>query len=178
MKSFIDKPVHRLLGYIQKMGKINFIFSIIVFVAVVVKFIVFYNLVNIISNIIPIIAISCLLTWLILGSFRNKWIAVTVYFVISFIMFCDVTYFSFFNRYLSLNMLGAAEVLGDIGESIKQVLRPVNFVMFMDTAIMFIMLFYNRFVLRKKIIQVRTRKDYRKPLTALIIIALVVTNFP
>ena len=178
MKSFIDKPVHRLLGYIQKMGKINFIFSIIVFVAVVVKFIVFYNLVNIISNSIPVIAISCLLTWLLLGSFKNKWTAVTVYFVISFIMFCDVTYFSFFNRYLSLNMLGAAEVIGDIGKSIKQVLRPINFVMFMDIAIMFIILLYNKYVLREKIIRARTGKGYRKPLTAIIIITLIVTNIP
>jgi len=178
MKNFIDKPVHRLLNYIQKMGKINFIFSIIVFVAVFVKFIVFYNLVNVTSNIIPVIAISCLLTWLLLGSFKNRWIAVTIYFIISFIMFCDVTYFSFFNRYLSLSMLGAAEVLGDIGESIKQVLRPVNFVMFMDAAILYLMLFYNRFVLKEKIVQIRTRKDYIKPLTALMIIALLVTNFP
>src|SRR5665648_286927 len=158
MKSFIDKPVHKLLDFIQKMGKINFIFSIIVFVAVVVKFIVFYNLVNVISNIIPVIAISCLLTWLILGSFKNKWTAVAIYFMISFVMFCDVTYFSFFNRYLSLSMLGAAEVLGDIGKSIQQVLRPENFVMFMDVAILYLILFYNKFVIREKIIQTRTRK--------------------
>src|SRR5665648_1269062 len=173
MKNFIDKPVHRLLNYIQKMGKINFIFSIIVFVAVFVKFIVFYNLVNVTSNIIPVIAISCLLTWLLLGSFKNRWIAVTIYFIISFIMFCDVTYFSFFNRYLSLSMLGAAEVLGDIGESIKQVLRPVKFVMFMDAAIVYLMLFYKRFVLEEKIVQIRTRKDYIKPLTALMILSLI-----
>ena len=178
MKSFIDKPVNRLLDYIQKMGKINFIFSIIVFVAVVVKFIVFYNLVDVTDNLITVIAISCLLTWLVLGSFKNRWTAVTIYFMISFLMFCDVTYFSFFNQYLSLSMFGAAEVLGAIGESIKQVLRPVNFVMFMDAAILYLMLFYKRFVLEEKIVRIRTRKGYIKPLTALIIIALLVTNFP
>src|SRR5665648_248816 len=178
MKSFIDKPVNRLLDYIQKMGKINFIFSIIVFVAVVVKFIVFYNLVDVTDNLITVIAISCMLTWLVLGSFKNRWTAVTIYFMISFLMFCDVTYFSFFNQYLSLSMLGAAEVIGAIGESIKQVLRPVNFVMFMDAAILYLMLFYKRFVLEEKIVRIRTRKGYIKPLTALIVIVLIVTNFP
>ena len=58
MKSFIDKPVHKLLDFIQKMGKINFIFSIIVFVAVVVKFIVFYNLVDVTDNLICLLYTS------------------------------------------------------------------------------------------------------------------------
>ncbi len=124
----------------------NVIFSIVVFAAVLIKFIVFYNLVNVVTNLVPVIIISCLLTWLILGTFKNKWVSVTLYLMISFIMFCDVTYFSFFNRYLSLSMLGAAEVLGDIGESIKQVLRPANFVMFMDVAILYAILLYNKWI--------------------------------
>ena len=55
-------------------------------------------------------------------------------------MFCDVTYSSFFNRYLSVGMIGAAEVVGDIGESIKEVLRPINFFMLVDAAFIIFML--------------------------------------
>lgn len=150
------------------------IFPFVIIVAVLVKFVVFYNLVNVTTNLVPIILISCLLTWLILGSFKNKWNSVTLYFIISFIMFCDVTYFSFFNRYLSLSMLGAAEVLGDIGESIKQVLRPVNFVMFMDVAILYAILFYNKLVVKR---ESKNLRGYAKPLAAFLIVALIVTNF-
>ena len=47
----------------------------------------------------------------------------------SILMLCDVTYGCFFNRYLSVNLLGAAGVLGDITESIKEVLKPSFFLL-------------------------------------------------
>jgi hypothetical protein len=36
--------------------------------------------------------------------------------LLSVLMFCDLTYSSFFNRYLSVNMIGAAACAGDITE--------------------------------------------------------------
>ena len=113
---------------------------VLLFVAVAVKFTVFYKLVQVTANFPVVLLLSCLITFLILTGFRNRWMAFAVYFVLSFILFADITYFSFFNRYLSLQMLGAAEVIGDIGESIKAVMKPVNFMMFLDVILMGILL--------------------------------------
>ena len=178
MEKLKNKLIDTMLDYIEKMGKINFIFSIVVFAAIVFKFAVFYHLVKVTSNFMFVLIISCGITYLILGSFKNKWIPVTIYLLISIVMFCDMTYFSFFNRYLSLSMLGAAEVLGDIGNSIKQVLRPVNFVIFIDVAIMYLNLIYNKFTMGNKRIKTRTKRAYFKPLAIIIIITLIITNFP
>jgi phosphoglycerol transferase MdoB-like AlkP superfamily enzyme len=190
MNQLKSKLANKIMDFVEKMGKINFIFSIVVFAAVVIKFFEFYHLVKVTSNFILVLIISCVITYLILGSFKNKWISVSLYFLVSIVMFCDVTYFSFFNRYLSLSMLGAAEVLGDIGESIKQVLRPANFVMFMDVAIMYLGLLLYKFAPEyigfKNInnnvvdngIMANIKRNYFKPLAAVIIITLIITNFP
>jgi phosphoglycerol transferase MdoB-like AlkP superfamily enzyme len=60
--------------------------------------------------------------------------------VLSLIMFADVTYNSFFNHYLSVNMLGAVGMLDDIGASIAEVLRPVFFLIPLDALAILLML--------------------------------------
>ena len=56
-------------------------------------------------------------------------------------MFADVSYSSFFNRYLSVNLMGSFEMLGAIGESIKAVLRPGFFLLFVDVIYIGILLY-------------------------------------
>ncbi len=101
-------------------------------IAVPVKFIVFYMLMGITTGFVPAFLVSLLITYLLFKIFDDKLIPAVLFCVMSVLMFCDVTYNSFFNRYLSVGMLGAAGVLGDITESIKVVMRPVNFVMLID----------------------------------------------
>lgn len=146
--------------------------------AVGVKFSIFYHLVQVNANRGLVVLLSCLITGLILLSFKNKWISVSLYLLISFMMFVDITYFSFFNRYLSLSMLGAAEVVGDIGDSIRQVMRPVNFAMFLDVILFYAFLIYKKVPLKSEEKGKLTLKSMRIPAVLLLIITLIVSNFP
>jgi phosphoglycerol transferase MdoB-like AlkP superfamily enzyme len=104
-------------------------------IAVPLKLLLFYGLIGISANFILVWLITCILTYILFASFKNKWIPAVIYLLLSVLMFCDVTYSSFFNRYLSVNMLAAAGVLDDITESIKQVLKPWFFLTLADAAL-------------------------------------------
>ncbi|MEG1585024.1 MAG: hypothetical protein RR361_08235, partial [Anaerovorax sp.] len=118
------------------------ILGIAAVVAVMFKILLFYNLVGVNSYFPAVWLITCLFTYLLFASFhKNKWVPAAVFALISILMFSDVTYCSFFNRYLSVNMLGAAGVLGDITESIKAVMRPVNFLLLADALLVFAAIF-------------------------------------
>jgi len=104
-------------------------------VAVPLKLLLFYKLVGISANFFLVWLVTGVLTYILFSSFKNKWIPAVVYLLLSVLMFCDLTYSSFFNRYLSVNMIGAAGVLGDITESIKEVLKPWFFLILADAAL-------------------------------------------
>lgn len=100
--------------------------------AVPLKLLLFYLLIGIKANFFLVWLITGVLTCLLFTSFKNKWIPAVIYLLLSLLMFCDVTYSSFFNRYLSVNMMGAAGFLGDITASIKAVLKPWFFLIPVD----------------------------------------------
>lgn len=100
--------------------------------AVPLKLLLFYQLIGVTANFFFVWLITGILTYFLFASFKNKWIPAVIYLLLSILMFCDVTYSSFFNRYLSVNMLGAAGFLGDITESIKEVLKPWFFLVLAD----------------------------------------------
>ncbi len=142
--------------------------------AVILKVLLLYKLIGINSNFFLVCLTTCLIIWFLFASFRNKWIAVIIYTLISILMFCDVTYASFFNRYLSVGMIGAAEVVGDIGESIKEVIRPVNFLMFLDVILIYATLIKSRVPLKKKLTRGLVLKS---SLSAIILVTMLVWNF-
>lgn len=109
-------------------------------VLVAAKTIVFYMLMGTSSHFVSVCIITLIFIYLIFKSTDNKWVPAVIFLALSFLMFCDVTYSSFFNRYLSVGMIGAAEVVGDIGESIKEVMRPINFFMLADAVLIIVML--------------------------------------
>ncbi|MDR1135110.1 MAG: LTA synthase family protein [Clostridiales Family XIII bacterium] len=94
----------------------------------------FYALVGVQSYFAAVWMIGCVFTLLLFSSFRNKLAPGIIYFLISGLMFMDVAYSSYFNRYLSVNLMGAAGVLGDIGASFLAVIRPEYFLLFFDAA--------------------------------------------
>ena len=131
--------MNKFNGFRQNYG----ILGIIAVLAVIGKLGAFYMLVGISSYFFMVWITSCLLIYLLFASFRiNKWIPAVIFAIISVLMFSDITYSSFFNRYLSVDMLGAASVVGDITESIKEVIKPANFLMFVDVIIIFIALYF------------------------------------
>jgi phosphoglycerol transferase MdoB-like AlkP superfamily enzyme len=104
------------------------------------KLLLFYALIGVKPYFAAVWFLTCLFTCLFFSAFRNKWIPAAVYFVLSLIMFADVTYNSFFNHYLSVNMLGAVGMLDDIGASIMEVLRPAFFLIPLDSVVILCML--------------------------------------
>ena len=113
-------------------------------VLVAAKTVVFYMLMGTSSHFVSVCIITLIFIYLIFKSTDNKWVPAVIFLVMSFLMFCDVTYSSFFNRYLSVGMIGAAEVVGDIGESIKEVMRPINFFMLADAVFIIVMLIFKK----------------------------------
>lgn len=120
----------------NKRINLNF-WLIIMAIAIAAKFLLFYNLVDISSNFVIVVAISTIFTYGLFFVFKRKIIPSVIYLLFSVIMFCDWTYYSFFSRYLSLTLLGSAEVIGDIKESIIEVIKPINFLLILDAAIIF-----------------------------------------
>lgn len=113
-------------------------------VAVALKLLFFYSLMGVQSNFILIWAITGLFISLLFASFKNKWIPAVIFLLFSVLMFADACYASFFNRYLSVNMLGAAGFLGDIGASLKAVLKPKFFLLLLDNILIFAALIVKR----------------------------------
>lgn len=104
-------------------------------VAVLVKFMIFYHLMGITAGVALVYLVSLIITYLMFKMPEDKLIPAIIFCLLSVLMFCDVTYNSFFYRYLSVGMLGAVEVVGDIGDSIKAIMRPLNFAMLMDAGL-------------------------------------------
>jgi len=105
--------------------------------AVMLKFALFYYFIGTIINILPVFVVSCILTYLLFASFKNKWIPAGVFVFISIVMFCNVMYYSFFSRYLSVNMVSALTMFSEITSSIAAVFRASFLLLFADVIIVF-----------------------------------------
>lgn len=127
------------------------VLAVIAAAAALLKVILFYGFVNVTSNRVIVCLITCCFIYLLFKMFKNKWIPAVIYLLISILMFCDVTYCSFFNNYLSVNMIGAAGVLGDITESIKEVIQPEFFLMFVDAVLILACLTARRLKQRRNV---------------------------
>lgn len=134
LKEYIEKMKILFKEYKDKYGRIGCAAVILV----VAKFIAFYNLMSVKSNFVVICIISWAITYFLFTSFRNKYIPSIIYLIVAVLMFADVTYCSFFNKYLSVVMIGSAGMLGDVTASIKEIMRPINFFMFVDAIVIMI----------------------------------------
>ncbi|WP_027399392.1 sulfatase-like hydrolase/transferase [Anaerovorax odorimutans] len=187
IKNLIYKIKENGKGFYNIYGILGFILA----AAVPLKLLLFYKLIGIATNFVLIWIITCILTLLLFTSFKNKWIPAVVYTLLTILMFADVTYSSFFNRYLSVAMIGAAGVLGDITESIKEVLRPAFFLLFADIVLLFITLVYGKIKNREKIqkqaelekkncadrnIVYRLKLKFRSIITLILILLIIVCN--
>ena len=154
---FVCKKVSFFKPYfaqqIQSMKREYGLLGFIAIPLVMVKLLLFYQLMNITNNVFFIWITTCMLVGILFSFFRNKWIPLILFTLLTILMFSDVTYSSYFNRYLSVGMLGAAEVLGDIGESIKEVIRPTFFLLFLDVVIIYVVFFLHKIPWRKSVIR-------------------------
>jgi phosphoglycerol transferase MdoB-like AlkP superfamily enzyme len=149
IKPMLNKILNTLTGKCADIRIEYGILALAASIAVPLKLLFFYRLIGVTSNFFFVWLITCILTYILFTSFKNKWIPAVMFLLLSILMFCDVTYSSFFNRYLSVNMLGAAGFLGDIIESIKEVLKPWFFLILADAVLVLAALTVRQSKLRK-----------------------------
>lgn len=133
----IDSIKEVLSKHWNRFWKTYGILGVIALAAVLAKLWFFYVLMGVSSNFVLVWVTTCILIFLLFTSTKNKWGPAVFYLLVSVLMFADTAYSSFFNRYLSVNMMGAAGFLGDVTGSIKEVLRPKFFLMFADSLLIF-----------------------------------------
>lgn len=117
---------------------------------ILIKFTFFYSAMGVQTNLFFTIFFSSVLTYLIFFSFKNKLIPSLIYLVLSLMMFADFTYFSFFNKYISLDIFNNATMLGAVSGSIKEIISWKNFVILADAIFIFIFLFFNSILQKTK----------------------------
>ena len=129
-------------------------------VAVFLKTALFYFFIGTVTNVVPVLAVSCILIYLLFSSFKNKWIPAGVFAALSVLMLCNVLYSTFFNRYLSVNMLAAVGLLGDITASIWEVFRVSFLLLFVDVIIVFACLIWQRKISKSQKEEINIEDDF------------------
>lgn len=104
----------------------------IIITCLIIKPLIFYNLMDIRINLLFLWAATALFFILIFGSFRKPAIPFGLYVVISILMFCDIVYNSYFHGYLSLDATGSAKYLPEVWDVIKEVIQPKFWLIFWD----------------------------------------------
>ncbi|MDO4482236.1 MAG: sulfatase-like hydrolase/transferase [Bacillota bacterium] len=117
--------------------------------AMILKNIYYYSLMGVNTGFALSAAVTILTTALIFGIFKRKWIPGVIYLIFSMIMAADVNYYSFFNRNLSVKALGAADMLGGVTESIKDIFMPESLLLLADALLILVL----SIVFRKKILE-------------------------
>lgn len=129
-------------------------------ILVMLKTILFINITNIKHNAFIIFLFTVLVSLLILTTIEfskikhKKKIQIIFYTIFSFIAFVDIMYYSYFQSLPSLAILGQAKQLGDVGDSIKELLTIKNLLFIIDLPIT---IYY--------IIKIQKQREYSKKLT-------------
>ncbi len=126
------------------------------------KYFMFYSLMDVNTYFFVVVMTSLAITALLFSIFPKQWIGGAVYLAMSLIMVADATYYSFFRKYLSFNMLGAAEVVGDIGASIKEVFQPVYLVCILDAVIILAVILIRDYFIRQGIKKDKIRESQKR----------------
>ncbi len=96
------------------------------------KIALYYTLMDIQSNFVFIYFLTVIYISILFLFFENKRIASVIYLLSSVLMFMDVSYFSYFNRNLSITMIEAAGFLGNVTDSIFEVVKPLFLLLVID----------------------------------------------
>ena len=133
------------------------------------KLIYYYSLMGVTTGFIPAVVITFLILAAIFCIFKRKWIFGIIYTVLSILMVIDVNYFSFFNRNLSITQLGAADLLGGVTESIKELFMPLSLLLLADAILLIVLpLILDNGVSLPRRIRKRKSEDYAETIQAAI----------
>lgn len=107
--------------------------SYFVLIAIIMKMFLYYSLMDVTGNPFVLVAFSVvIIAWCYRFFKGNVPVFTGAYLLVSTLMFVDVVYFKYFNRSLSLHMLGEAHLLGDVKESILFLIGFKELLLFID----------------------------------------------
>ncbi|WP_455661497.1 LTA synthase family protein [Pradoshia sp.] len=94
------------------------------------------------------------LAWLFKG--RGRYTALMVlYFFLSFLLFANAMYYRFFNDFITLPTLFQTQNFGDVSGSIVTLLKPYDFLFFVDFAVLLVLLLTKRIKVEKGVLKRR-----------------------
>ena len=103
----------------------------VLFAALFLSSLLFYMQMKIEVYGVLLFFVTLLLLCLFYSLFSQKWIPFGIHIALSLLQFADVLHNSYFNGYLSLNMLGSARYLGDVTDILGELIRPRLFLLFL-----------------------------------------------
>ena len=113
-------------------------------IVIILKNLLFMNLTNVVYNRFPILIVNGLITLFLFSiiyfsNYKNKRrLGFILYSIISFIMFADIMYYSFFNTLPSIIMLKQMGQVAAVGDSVFELLSFKNLLFILDIPILII----------------------------------------
>ncbi|WP_449622187.1 LTA synthase family protein [Robertmurraya sp. Marseille-Q9965] len=97
---------------------------------------------------------------------RRKYIALMVIdFILSFLLFANVVYYRFFNDFITLPTLFQTQNFGDVSGSVVTLLKPYDFLFFVDNVILIALLAF-------KVVKIEVKEISRRKIAAVLCLAL------
>jgi phosphoglycerol transferase MdoB-like AlkP superfamily enzyme len=108
----------------------------LILVGIFFKILLFYLMMQVEMNLAFYWIGTALVLSLFFRGFRNLWIPFGIYAGMTLLMLADLTFNTYFNGYLSVNMMGSSKYLADVIGVIMEVVRPQFFLLFLDLPIL------------------------------------------
>lgn len=161
----------------MKISKQNLFVGMMITLILLTKLALYYYFMEASSNFFIYILVSLFYIITIYFIIDNKIIAGLLYLLLSILMFIDVTYFSNYNRNLSVNVLGTIRYLDDMSSSVRTVIKPKFLLLLIDAVILLLLAIlpkkYNKLFLTK--VSVRNNKKLKlKPIISVLIFMLII----
>jgi len=100
---------------------------------------------------------------------RKKYIAlIGMDFLLSFLLFANVVYYRFFNDFITLPTLTQTQNFGDVSGSVSTLLKPYDFLFFIDTILLVALLVF-------RMVKIETKDMSRPKVAALFSLALAIS---
>lgn len=115
--------------------------------AAAAKLTYYYSMMGVSSHMDILVGITLFFLVVMYNAFENKTISRGLYFTFTALMIADAVYYSFFNRYLSVAIAGAVGLVGDVQDSVLEVIKPSVFLLLADC---FLLVLVNRLLLENK----------------------------
>ncbi|MBS4179555.1 LTA synthase family protein [Lederbergia citrea] len=101
---------------------------------------------------------------------RKKYIyLIVIHFFLSFLLFANVLYYRFFNDFITLPTLSQTQNFGDVSGSVATLLKPYDFLFFLDTVLLIALLAF-------RVVKIEVKNMNRQKVLAVFLLALAFSS--